>query len=298
MKKDEHLSFKTRLFNVIRWLILKLVGERFLLRLSMNRPLGSRITKVLPNCYQYPKHSIRDVTRDELLFRLDISDFVQWVIFWGFQTMNPLLELVKKDDIIIDAGANIGYTALRMGQKVGDTGKIFAFEPVPTTFKLLDYQLELNNRPQNIAAFNLGLSDRKQQLQIVEAQDNNIGMNHVVSETEMNLASIPIECTTIDEWVANQSLNRIDLIKIDVEGFELHVLMGAEITLKTFAPTLFIEMDDQYLARYGKSCKEMLMFLENLGYNVYESGSGKRISSAGAFINYHNDIIAKHHGKN
>jgi hypothetical protein len=83
------------------------------------------------------------------------------------------------------------------------------------------------------------------------------------------------------------------LIKVDVEGFELHVLRGAEKTLRQCKPALFIELDDNNLSDQGDSAEKLVSYLEDLGYAITDAGTGAPVRSGKPFTNCHTDIIAR-----
>jgi len=287
-------SFKTRTLDLCRLLIAHVAGEDFLYRVASGHRANSWRGKIIRNNYSYPPNSIRHVERAGIRYELDLHDMVQWYIYYGFQTLEPLIDLAPKGGIVLDVGANIGYATLRLAQKIGREGHIHAFEPVPNTYRHLLRHLTLNPAfASSISAHNIGLSAQRQELTFLELDIGNNGMNRVASELAEELEHIRnriiIPSFSLDEWIEEHPVN---LIKIDVEGYEYQVLLGAKNTIERYRPSLFIELDDRNLARYGDDYRDLLRFLLDLGYEMREAESGKKMDDKTKLENYHNDIIA------
>lgn len=290
-------SLKTRTLDLCRWIIAHIVGEDFLYRLAAGQPANSWRGKIIRNNYSYPPNSNRHVERAGIRYELDLHDMVQWYIYYGFQTLEPLIDLAPKGSIVFDVGANIGYATLRLAQKIGSEGQVHAFEPVPNTYRHLIRHLAINpSLASVISAYNIGLSAKRQELTFLELDIGNNGMNRVASELtdqqEAIRSRISIPSYSLDEWMEEYAIGAVNLIKIDVEGYEYQVLLGAKNTLERFRPALFIELDDSNLARYGDDYRRLLRFLLDLGYEIREAESGKKMDDKTKLANYHNDIIA------
>lgn len=139
---------------------------------------------------------------------------------------------VKKGDIVIDAGAWIGdFSAY-----ASSMGAIaYAFEPTKKTFELLQKTAELNEKGR-IVPVRKGLGDKVETLSISTSNQGSSGNSFVMGNKAGT--SEKAEITTIDQFVKERNLPRVDFIKSDIEGFERNLLMGARETLKKFAPKL------------------------------------------------------------
>ncbi|MEA4935978.1 MAG: FkbM family methyltransferase [Paludibacter sp.] len=138
---------------------------------------------------------------------------------------------VKKDDVVLDCGAWIGDFSAYAAHK---GAQAYAFEPSKQTIEYLKITQKLNG---NIHIVEKGLSD-KTETSYLEHNNLNTGGNFI-SSSESETAE-KIEITTIDDFVAENNLKKVDFIKADIEGFERYMLKGATKTLKTFAPKLAI----------------------------------------------------------
>jgi hypothetical protein len=102
--------------------------------------------------------------------------------------------------------------------------------------------------------------------------ETNSGSNRIITKQTIEKEVIQVPVSTIDIFVKENNLSELDFIKIDVEGFEMNVLKGAEETLIKFHPKLFIELNDKSLKDQGYSALELVSFLKKIGYIIYEDG--------------------------
>ncbi|MFM9007877.1 MAG: FkbM family methyltransferase, partial [Bacteroidota bacterium] len=110
----------------------------------------------------------------------------------------------------------------------------------------------------------------------------------VMSSTSSS-QSVAVQMTSIDEYVRLHAFAKVDFIKIDVEGYEMEVLIGAEHVLRKFHPVLCIEVNDEHLRRFGSSEAELLGFLRDHRYSIHVL-TPKVLSKSGA---WHFDILAE-----
>jgi FkbM family methyltransferase len=287
---------KTRFFNFFRKIFLVPLAEKWLVKKTQQREITQMIARFPPNHYQYKKGSIRQVDRNGLNFRLDLSDFVQWRTFWGILDVGKerLISQIQPGDFFLDVGANIGEICLHAAKQVGKQGMIWAFEPIPITLKNLEHNISLNPSLHNlIQVFPFALGEKEEdEIAFIHPRKDNQGMIRIQpkGETEAVFTTAPMR--SLDRLLAKKSVRRIDGIKIDVEGYELKVLKGAKGALSQFHPWLFIELDDDNLQAQGDSAKELVGFLENLGYVLQDAATQKTITSKDSFADCHFDLFA------
>lgn len=143
---------------------------------------------------------------------------------------------VRPGDVVIDAGAWVGdfsaYAASR-------GARVYAFEPSVKTFHWLERTARLNS-PGEIHAFNAALADSCGEMELFPGCDT--GNRHLPrpGRDEGGVAPETISAITLDEFVRQQGLERVDFIKADIEGAERRLLAGATETLRTFAPKLVL----------------------------------------------------------
>lgn len=191
--------------------------------------------------------------------RVDIDVFLEAIIpdvfgvYLGFEDcyreslINPLFEIfpdgpyglvnddvnvtVESGDVVIDAGAYVGDFAAYASAKGAVT---YAFEPTKNTFETLRQTASLN---RNVFPVNSGLGQKKEKLNLVVHDMISEG-NHFSAQNLPN--SVQAQVTTIDDFVMEHDLQKVDFIKADIEGFERYMLLGAKETLRKFAPKLAI----------------------------------------------------------
>ena len=194
------------------------------------------------------------------------------------QNMLPLLkEFIKNGDVVLDIGAFIGDHTIYYSKLVGDNGSVIAFEPNRDSFFCLEHNLKAY---KNVELINSAIGKEYGFVRTVDVLGN-IGMNFLIPD---NLGGIVI-------YSLNQmEIDRIDFIKIDVEGFELDVLIGGKETINKFKPTMLIEINDATLSRQGISRNDIFAWLQENNYiyrNIYKN-QGLNDSQL--------DIICTHNG--
>lgn len=284
------MKLKTFFLNNIRQVFKITFLEKILVNLTDGKEYGTFFTLLPPNHYQYKSPTIREVTRRKVKYHLDLSDAVDWFIYFGFkeQSREKLLALLKDGDIVLDIGANIGDVSLQSSRIVGDKGVIYSFEPDPINLNRFKLNEKLNQF-KNIKLFNFGLGNKNGKYSIVIRDNSNRGMNFLTESLNNNEQYCEIKI--LDEFVLENCINKIDLIKIDVEGFEMKVLEGAAKTIEGFKPKLFIEIDNQNLIKQGSSAKDVMKFLEKYNYNIFHAETNEMYNSMMDFENCHFDIV-------
>lgn len=266
--------------------------EKFLVKQTLDKDFGTFISKLPPNHYQYPIGTFRKTFRHGISYELDISDIVDWFIYYGFNDISrtKLYSFIKKDNIVFDIGANVGDVSLHFAKLVGNRGIVHSFEPDSTNY--CRFQRNLNiNKFSNIILNKKGLGNKNASYKIYTLNEKNKGMNRIINDSKESNEYREIQVITLDEYCETSNIKNIDLIKIDVEGFELNVLKGGIHTINNFHPTLFIELDDQNLVEQGDSAKDLVLFLEEKGYYSINASTNQIISNQTDFSNCHYDII-------
>jgi FkbM family methyltransferase len=181
------------------------------------------------------------------------------------------ISIVRRGDVVIDAGANVGYFTMLFSDLVGASGWVHAFEPVPATFSLLSKNLQrfphYPNVSLNCAA--LGNSDRRTNIFLPNGDHGQAALVQHCDGSWRNakITRIDIEMMRLDRYA--QGLNKIDLLKCDVEGAELLVLRGAESSLRRFRPKVFLDVDERWTSSYGWAPKDVIDFLRSVGYKHF-----------------------------
>jgi FkbM family methyltransferase len=173
--------------------------------------------------------------------------------------------LVKEGWVAVDVGANNGLYSYFF-KEYKKCKEVYAFEPLPNLYHKLEKWFG------NIRLFNLALSDRKSvtKLHIPVIHDklyeSRAKLDDLKEENESHSMEIEIRTETLDAILAEQKPDRVDIIKIDIEGHELTAIKGAEQTIKTFKPFLIVEIEGRH---HGHSVKEAVATICALNYEAY-----------------------------
>lgn len=166
--------------------------------------------------------------------------------------------------IAIDCGANIGSHTIAYAKKLGADGTVIAIEAGPIAFECLTENMR--RAEGAVVLVNAAVCEVHKGKALFHVTNmENVGAS-AVSETE-DPEAFPVRTVTIDGLVLDAELERVDFIKLDVEGFELKALLGAQRTLKLFKPKLLIEFNSFRLAEQGGSYKEIYEFLIKMNYS-------------------------------
>lgn len=178
-----------------------------------------------------------------------------WLGSYEVEKQKLIAKYVKERMICYDIGAHVGFYSLMFSRLVGETGKVFSFEPNPLNLFYLLKHLELN-KVKNVRVFPFGLW-----------KDNGIfGLTLSSSESYLNRAEEPIlrsPVFRIDDLIYQYVLPP-DVIKIDAEGAELEVLEGMEKLLRRGSVIVFVALDNK------DKREEVYKFLANFGYKIFD----------------------------
>lgn len=178
----------------------------------------------------------------------------------------------------VDVGANLGYFSLLAAQMVGETGTVVAIEPGERNCRLL-YRSVVRNRLRNVQLHPYAISDRRETL-VYLAQGSNGTIAPLDADTGGPAGGRLVPAIPLDDLVAG--LDRVDVIKLDVEGAEARVLRGAAATLARHRPLVVSEFSPLLLEQVsGVSGDVYLSQLLDLGYQlsvVDPDGAGELIA--------------------
>lgn len=217
---------------------------------------------------------------DGINFELDLREVIDSEMFYCGsrepQTSRTLELICNASDIVIDIGANVGSHALPMAKLVGPSGRVYAFEPVPWAMDKLKRNASLNGF-SNIVTEQLALSDENLGHVDMEFRASfKIGSAKGVDDKgqidngwwqECDCVSTKMQ--TLDSYVAEHSIQRIALIKLDVDGFEGKVIRGASETLSRFKPVIIMELAPAWVEMRGDSCLAIARQLREMGYRCF-----------------------------
>ncbi len=177
-----------------------------------------------------------------------------------------------------DVGANMGEMALHMAERVGGRGRVYAFEPVPHVFRRLTDNIYRNHLQGTIDARQLALLDRQTTVLLDEpGQDAfNQGLGSIMHSPRISdFSRIAVAGTSLDRFIAAERPERLDFLKLDIQGAEILFLEGARETLARFRPDFVMEVSPLDLAPAGLTSRDLLALAEQLGYHVHALVDGR-----------------------
>ncbi|MEX0661308.1 MAG: FkbM family methyltransferase [Balneolaceae bacterium] len=181
-----------------------------------------------------------------------------------------MLSYCDQSKMIFDVGANIGYYTLQFAQKTD--GHVYAFEPMYYQYNTLLKNIDINNL-SNVYPIKQIVSDHAGKQRIYFSGMDNTAASSVVNQTDY-YEDVP--SVSLDKFCKEKNIEWIDLIKIDVEGYELHVLKGLSGMLESHkVKHLFIEIAEQHLQKAGDSSEELINYLKQFQYKGYSIKTGK-----------------------
>jgi len=206
------------------------------------------------------------------MFPVDRGTLIGWSVHF-FGTYEPEVQKeirrhLKPGAIAIDVGANVGWHTLLMAARAGSTGRVYAFEPNDSTRRRLVGAVEGNDLTQvtvdgRAVADWVGASGFQAPL----AGHVWDGTGRLTAEPSRGAAATA--CTTLDAFVAEQHIERLAFVKIDVEGWELSVLRGARHVLSALRPVVVFEYDPAYVSRSGGTAEDLARWWSDADYELF-----------------------------
>ncbi len=215
----------------------------------------------------YPQYWMGDVRVDS-----PIGDFACRAHTIDFDIVNPNYEAIElrifrerlgqvegAGAVCVDMGAHIGKFSILAGRQMGNRGTVYAFEPEPANFKQLERNIALNGL-HNVNAVNAA-GGREDGTQLLSLSTTNIGA-HTIANRD-GAQQIPVRVRSLDSFLAEREVRRVDVMKLDVEYREAEVLHGARRTLEA-NPRLTVLFEETAAIEVAESVR----LLHSLGYGV------------------------------
>lgn len=178
-----------------------------------------------------------------------------------------LSKLVKFNSNIIDVGANVGTISLPISVIVGPRGMVFSIEAHPKIFSYLKMNVELNKHLSNIKCFNYAVSNRSGTIEFSNYSSDD--MNKIILGRKSN-SFVKVNMKKLDEIIdESYNISNIRLLKIDVEGYELFVLEGAQKILEK-TEIVYFESAEEHFNYYGYKTSDIIKFLLERNFYVFK----------------------------
>ncbi len=217
------------------------------------------------------------LARDGSLFLTKLALPLGWHIgFFGSyepELRDIMRAVLPTGGTAVDVGANAGWHTLLMARLTGPNGRVLAVEPNPSVREHLLRNLAINGLKQ-VEVDGAALAEAQGMLDFIApaADDPASASGHVVSSGAAPSEAIRVAASTLDVLAAEKKLDRLDLLKIDAEGFEWPILQGAERSIARFRPSIIFEFDRAYAARGSDSGALFTEFFRRHRYRLFAAG--------------------------
>jgi len=214
---------------------------------------------------------------DGKTIEVGLFDFIERTLAvygeWDRKVLNVLRQRLSAGSVFVDIGSNIGYFSLVASSLVGETGVVFALEPSRRPLKKLIANLDRNDI-QNVILVSLACGSNKSIATLNRASHHNSGasslLSHVGKGAKEQVIVLPVDSFFTDLGI------HVDLIKIDVEGYEFEVLRGMRETLLRQRPEVLTEVSPHWLVESGCGVVDLYKMMDEIKYkafNVDDDGS-------------------------
>ena len=222
---------------------------------------------------------------------LHIGDWIQENIYfldkYEEAELIYLKSSLKKGNVFIDIGANIGVYSLFSSSILGQDGRVISFEPFSKNYNLFKKNISLNNY-QNIQAEKIAISDMSNDIEIYyDEEETNLGMASSYATNSYTISET-VKATTLDDYINDKNISSLDFIKIDIEGGEFKAVQGMIKTLKSFYPKLLVEILDD-----TKDKESLVKLLDDIGYKKFFIKNNGEISEKETNPNRKNFVFIK-----
>ncbi len=208
------------------------------------------------------------LSRDHRKFLLQFPRDRGWEILYFLGTFETgttevLRRILLSDDIVFDIGANIGWYTTLFALACPE-GQCHAFEPIPSIFRELAANCELNGLGRNTALNELAVGSKSATMPVYSFGDLPHSYSSVSAEVGRDPRPTHCRTTTLDDYIRGGQIEKVDLIKVDVEGAELMVLEGAERVFSLNSPPMWVlEINFRTSKLFGYAPSDLLRFLSS-----------------------------------
>ncbi len=219
-------------------------------------------------------------TYNDVKFKINLSRYVEANLFlykcYELPTVRFITRLVNKDFTFFDIGGHIGFMSVTFSKNVK---QVFTFEAEPNNYNDLLSNIKLNGI-QNIFPNNVAVTNENKKLSFFLGEGKNSGIHSTIYNDSLSQKEIQVNGITIDSFIEEKNISKVDLIKIDIEGAEMNALIGMKKLLVRDQPILIIELVAAHQNLNCISIKTFKQFLAQFGYQSYKiSKSGLLIKS-------------------
>lgn len=248
-------------------------SARMAYRRGLVRFSGLRLMRALSHFDHTAGERIVSEVEPGITMRLDMSSYLDRCVYYQGNyrpwVIDQFVQYIQEGDTVIDVGANIGSYSLRFAQKVGKTGRVFAFEPEPSVFQRLQDNLALN-QTSNLEALAMAVADDAGELEFfVTPEDSENHGRSALFPSDWRARAVVVPTTSIDRFMEDRNLRQLRAIKADTQGAEHKVLVGAARTIRELAPLIFLRLNQSNSRVAGCDTAQSVELLRDHGYDLY-----------------------------
>lgn len=189
-------------------------------------------------------------------------------------SMMVVKSMLPEGGVFIDVGASFGYFSVVATDAVGPNGRVIAIEPSSRDYARLVDNIQINNLGNVVSTYRVALSDRKGSALLSIATEERSALNTLGDEFSFKgvdrIAKEDVETISLDEFLEVNPVDRVDFIKLDIEGSELKALLGARKTVEKFKPALMLGVNENALRASGTDHDKIQMALTDMKYRAYK----------------------------
>jgi len=205
--------------------------------------------------------------------------------------VEALKQLIKPGAFCIDVGGAYGRYAFPLSRMIGPSGKVYSFEPGSYSYKVFSF-VKAYFGLKNVTLIKKAVSNKLGSIELClpPKRSGKLGVSlaHIHTGKKEDSYCETVDMITLDDFVGQVRLSRLDLIKCDTEGAELMVFQGARQTIERFKPIVLTEIDGSNLARYGQKPSDIIDFFSTWHYQlmIWEEGAFAHVKTADNPGNY------------
>lgn len=201
-----------------------------------------------------------------------------------------IVELLRPGDAMVDVGANIGWHTVLAAEKIGPTGRVYAFEPDPTNFEILEANCATNGlswvTPVEAACGDVN------DTALLRLSATNFGDHRLYAVPGEDRPTRSVRLVRLDDELGTR-LDRPRLVKIDTQGFEPKVLRGMGAIVERWRPSIVLEFWPHGIVGAGESVFDILAFIERWGYVPHlASPTGLELTTPGVLLELSRTLLS------
>lgn len=191
---------------------------------------------------------------------------------WEATETHWFVKSLRPGDVVVDVGANVGYYTIIAGKLVGETGRVYAFEPDPVSFELLRRNVRLNGL-DNVFLEQKAVSNEKGTLELFIAEENK-GDHRIYQPEGEQRESVTVEAVSLDDYFKGSD-ETVDFVKVDTQGAEVLILQGMEQLLRRSNEIVMaFEYSPRHVSGLGFTGGDLLDAIDSHQLKMFDLGMG------------------------